>query len=60
MNTQKKQLTLKKETLRDLTVQNSGEVKGGKKPGKPNTKKCVPTMMYPCTAGLCPGTVACA
>lgn len=29
MNKQRKKLTLNKETLRDLTPQNTGEVKGG-------------------------------
>jgi hypothetical protein len=36
-----KKLILKKETLRDLTAQNAGEVKGGGKAA--NTKKC-PTV----------------
>ena len=30
MKTQPKKITLNKETLRDLTVQNAGEVKGGR------------------------------
>ncbi len=39
MKKQLKKLTLTKETLRDLTAQNTGEVKGG----KPKTKKhCMP------------------
>jgi hypothetical protein len=38
-----KKLVLKKETLRDLTAKNAGEVKGGKSGhGKPiGTRKCV-------------------
>ncbi len=38
MKKQQKKLTLTKETLRDLTAQNTGEVKGG----KPKTKKHCP------------------
>ncbi len=34
MRKQLKKLTLTKETLRDLTAQNAGEVKGGKKKTK--------------------------
>ena len=48
MNTQKWKLTLNKETLRDLTTQNAGDVKGGKKT-VPNThgKKCLTVTCDP-------------
>jgi hypothetical protein len=38
-----KKLILKKETLRDLTARNAGEVKGGRKsyPGNTRNKKCL-------------------
>jgi hypothetical protein len=39
-----KKLTLKKETLRDLTAHNAGEIKAGGRGGNGNTKKCRPTM----------------
>ena len=38
MNKQRKNLTLNRETLRDLTAQNAGDVKAGAK--KPPTAKC--------------------
>lgn len=61
MNTQKKKLTLNKETLRDLTAHNAGEVKAGAKGGNGKgkgqypTKKCDPTITC---AGIC-DTVNC-
>lgn len=39
-NNKGKKLTLRKETLRDLTARNAGEVKGAKPPG---THKCAGT-----------------
>jgi hypothetical protein len=41
MNTQKRKLTLAKETLRDLAVQNAAALKGGKD-GKTGGKRCYP------------------
>ncbi len=42
MNKQRKKLTLNKETLRDLTADNAGWVKGGPKGGNAtHNKKCV-------------------
>ncbi len=46
MNKQLKKLTLNKETLRDLTAQNAGEVKGG---AKTRGNNCV-TLGYKATA----------
>ena len=46
-----KKLTLNKETLRDLTAQNAGEVKGG---GKTMNKKCA-TRGRTCVGGTCGG-----
>ncbi len=59
MNKQGKKLTLNKETLRDLTTQNVGEVKGGTAPsyrctltckchGKTYNNKCVSLNHYTC------------
>jgi hypothetical protein len=42
MKKQPKKLTLNKETLRDLTAHNAGEIKAGRKGG--NTNKCRPSM----------------
>ncbi len=57
MGKQRKKLTLNKETLRDLTEQNAGEVKGGPKGGK-TKNKCLTQGAtctgYPChTCGWC-------
>ena len=49
MNTQKKKLTLDRETLRDLTAQNGAGVKGGIKLTKANSKGKV------CPTGACTG-----
>jgi hypothetical protein len=38
-----RKLTLKKETLRDLTADHAGNVRGGAKGGNGNTKKCPPS-----------------
>ncbi len=48
-----KKLVLKKETLRDLTAQNAGGVKGG----KTRTKNCVSTSL--CPSRTCTGDLAC-
>ncbi len=53
MKKQLKKLTLNRETLRDLTAQNAGDVKGG----KPKSKKhCPPqgtfTMCQTCSCGI--------
>jgi hypothetical protein len=50
MKRQIKKLTLNRETLRDLTAPNAGEVKGG---GKTNGKNCVPITSVTCGAGVC-------
>ena len=58
MNKQKNKLVLKKETLRDLTAQNAGEVKGGKELPK-TMKNCKPKVTMSCDG--CEGsyTVTC-
>jgi hypothetical protein len=54
MKAQRKQLTLKKETLRDLTAVQAGEVKGGKK-GLNTKKRCVTLACgtYDCVSEYC-------
>ncbi len=47
MGKQLKKLTLTKETLRDLTAQNAGEVKGGKK----TARHCLPQGTSFCNTG---------
>ncbi len=54
MKKQPKKLTLKKETLRDLTAPNAGEVKGGRLTAG---KKCPPAS-YTCFF-TCKGTEYC-
>jgi hypothetical protein len=49
--TKSKKLTLKKETLRDLTARNAGEVKGGAKSIPGNTRKCVTGTCTPTVEG---------
>ncbi len=47
-----KKLVLRKETLRDLSAQNAGQVKGG---AKTNGKKCVAATQAGLTCGVtCP------
>ena len=49
--TKVKKLVLRKETLRDLTAQNAGEVKGGRGAG---TRTCY--CSYTCRGGACHNT----
>jgi len=48
-----KKLALKKETLRDLTAHNAGEIRAGGKGG--NTKNCTNKCPFTRMSGLCTG-----